>query len=265
MAACTAKLSILSLCLSQATTLICLADWGSSVGRCIVKRMSLKVKELQVIRSLIPLVLIIVISWTRHTSLFLVHLESLLNSEEKIIAESLSILTVCALFVHVGAGTNVFGCCRIKILTIKKIFILTWICCDWKSWWHLNWWTSTLIILSCIKNKIVWASSLVFFILNGTIMLSFVFSNTRIVFTDNQLFIDTLINGWTIRCELVLRIFYLARVWKFVSASAWNWCFIIVPAMSIYSKWSLIAFQFLGCNFALSLICIVLLRSWLVE
>ena len=134
MAACTAKLSILSLCLSQATTLICLADWGSSVGRCIVKRMSLKVKELQVIRSLIPLVLIIVISWTRHTSLFLVHLESLLNSEEKIIAESLSILTVCALFVHVGAGTNVFGCCRIKILTIKKIFILTWISCDWKSW-----------------------------------------------------------------------------------------------------------------------------------
>ena len=48
--------------------------------------MSLEIEEFEIIRSLIPLILIVIIAWTRHASEFFVHFESLLDTKIQIIA-----------------------------------------------------------------------------------------------------------------------------------------------------------------------------------
>lgn len=88
--------------------------------------MCLEVKELKVVCTLVPLVLVAIEAGAGLRCLLLIHFESLIHTKVKVITHSRAIMTTRRLLANIGAWTDSFGCYfkkKIKTKTNKVTYL----------------------------------------------------------------------------------------------------------------------------------------------
>lgn len=96
-------------------------------------------------------------------------------------------------------------------------------------------------------------------------MLRLVLPNTRVILANQQLFIDTFVDGGPVRGQLVLGVLYLAGVRERIGSGTGNGGLVVVPTVAVHTEGPLLAVLLLFSNIALSLVGVVLLGSRLIK
>lgn len=164
----------------------------------------LKVKEFEVVSSLVPLVVFVVLSRSWLRKFLLVHFEALICAKMKVLRELVNlrlyrrILWLACVDVH--PWTNILR---------SSLF------CWHESGRHFHWWRSCLVILSGKEHKIIGSSSLKLLVSNCLKVLSIILTHSWIVYTNDNI-IETFLYFGSVACKLLFWVCNFARAWKLV-------------------------------------------------
>lgn len=136
---------------------------------------------------------------------------------------------------------------------------LSWLGQSWNFRAHR---LSNLIVLSSEQHEVVGGSSLKLFASYSFEMLHIIFTNTRII-SSNDL-IKTLLHRRSHGSMSMLLLLDSTRVWQFITSSSWNSIFITDESIGVDTKWFRITSKF-GCIQIFCLIFYVILGSWICQ
>mmetsp|Transcript_42701 Transcript_42701/g.65541 ORF Transcript_42701/g.65541 Transcript_42701/m.65541 type:complete len:219 (-) Transcript_42701:1352-2008(-) len=207
--------------------------------------MSLEVEELQVIGPLIPLVLIVVHSWTRKGNLLHIVSESLVRAELQVLAQ-LRLEGDFLLLVHVAARTDVPGGSLVDLSQARL---------------DRNLRRTSVIVLTGEQHEVVGCSTLELFVRDGLVFLDAVLTDTWVVLAHDNI-VESLVNSRTVRSELLLGHLHLAAVRQLVSTSSRHAVLVLLKSDRVNSEGLLFTTDSLV---TLTEISYVLLRTWNIK
>ena len=209
-----------------------------------LQRICLKVKEFEIVCSLVPFVLLVVLAWSREFSRFVFVFESAICAELQIWnwLWLLDDVQALVLFAEVTSRSYV-GRCALVDFCYSRLFYESRI--------------SHLIVLSCKQNKVIRCSSLEFFVGNSFVMLSVILPSSWIISPKHD--IKGLLHAWFESGVRLLRVVDNQRVSAVVSSSAWDLILRFLEPLNFHIK--RVAVTALLWAFLCWILSIVL-RSW---
>jgi len=214
--------------------------WPGVVLECVC----LKVKEFKIVSSLVPFVLLVVLTWPMKLCRFVFVFESPVCVELEIRnwLWFLDHVQALVLFPKVASGSYVSRGALI-CFCYSRLFYQSRI--------------SHLIVLSCKQHKVICCSSLKFFVCNSFVMLGVILSSSWIIFTQHN--IKRLLHA---RFESSMRLFGVMNdhcVSTVVSTSTWDLIIGFPESLNFHIKWVTVT-ALLGTF--LGWILSIVLRSW---
>lgn len=154
---------------------------------------------------------------------------------------------------------------RIDGSKCASYYSLTWIQTIRKSWRHLHWWTSALVIWPGKEDKVIRSAALELLVLYCLQMLCLILPYTRVVFANQQLLVNAFIYCRPVRSKLVFGVLDLTRVRELIGPSSRNRGLITIPTVAVHTKRSLLTILLFLSDLTLSLVGVVLLGSRFIE